>query len=136
MTDDSADMTDSLTGVWNGLFNHPNHAPVSFLATLIEAGDSISGTTTEACAARFCPRKTHNALLDGHRRRSAVAFIKTYDPKGFGYGVVEYQGRVNADATEIDGEWKIPGTALAGKFLMIRAGSAKQELAEKVTEKA
>jgi hypothetical protein len=43
---------------------------------------------------------------------------------------------VNADATEIEGRWKIPQTPFAGKFLMIRSGGAKQELKETMHEQA
>jgi hypothetical protein len=33
---------------------------------------------------------------------------------------VHYEGTVNAEATEIDGRWRLPG--FSGAFLMIRAG--------------
>ena len=62
---------------------------------------------------------THNASIAGHRSGSAVSFIKRYEPSGCGYDTVFYEGVVNADATEIDGRWRLPG--LSGTFLMVRS---------------
>src|SRR5437762_13426312 len=103
MTRDAASNAKTLTGVWSGLFDYAAGESVSFIATLIEAGNSISGSTHELCSEPQCPRKSHDAMLAGSRRGSTVDFIKTYDPQGFGYEVVEYSGTVNAAATEIDG---------------------------------
>jgi hypothetical protein len=36
---------------------------------------------------------------------------------------------VNADATEIDGRWRVPGTAFSGTFLMVRATKTAQSVA-------
>jgi len=72
-------------------------------ATLIESGGQITGSTHEPCALPGCPRKTHLALLSGHRQSRTVAFVKTYDPPGFGYGAVSYRGDLNGNATEIAG---------------------------------
>ena len=64
--------------------------------------------------------------LSGHRSGSAVTFVKRYEPAGYGYGTVHYEGAVNADATEIDGRWSIHGTAFSGRFLMVRATGPAQ----------
>jgi hypothetical protein len=72
---------------------------------------------------------THTASITGHRSGSAVSFIKCYDPPGYGYNTVTYEGSVNAEATEIDGRWRLPG--MSGTFLMVRsAASAKSVVAE------
>jgi hypothetical protein len=113
-------MTDSLTGVWDGTFVQPG-GMVTFLATLIESGGALSGNVTEPCAAPGCPLSTHNASIAGHRSGSAVSFVKRYEPPGYGYETVFYEGAVNAEATEIDGRWKLPSIPLSGTFLMVRS---------------
>jgi hypothetical protein len=114
-------MTDSLTGVWDGTFVQQQVGMVTFLATLIETGGALTGNVTEPCTVPGCPISTHNASIAGHRSGSAVSFIKRYDPPGHGYNSVSYEGSVNADVTEIDGRWKLPGTAVSGTFLMVRS---------------
>jgi len=115
---------------------HPHHEPVSFTATLIDTGSVLGGTTHEKCMMPGCPRRTHNALLDGSRNGGVVSFTKTYDPPGFGYDTVMYQGTLNADATEIDGRWSIPRDYLSGKFLMIRSNAAARRRVGAVLERA
>jgi hypothetical protein len=112
-------MTDSLTGVWDGTYVQPGVGMVTFLATLIESGGALAGNVTEPCMMSGCPLSTHDASIVGHRSGSAVSFVKRYEPPGYGYDTVIYEGAVNADATEIDGRWKVPG--LSGTFLMVRA---------------
>ena len=111
-------MTDSLTGVWDGTFTH-RRGIVTFLATLIESGGALAGNVTEPCTNPACPLSTHNASITGHRSASAVSFVKRYEPPGYGYGTVSYEGTVNAEATEIDGRWRLPRTS--GTFLMVRS---------------
>jgi hypothetical protein len=120
-------MNDNLTGVWDGTFTQPGVGAVTFLATLIEAGGALSGSVTEPCMMPGCPLSTHNATLSGSRSGSAVLFVKRYDPPGYGYGAVHYDGSVNAEATEIDGRWHIPG--ISGSFLMIRSGKPVEAVA-------
>jgi len=120
-------MTNSLTGVWDGTFIQPGVGAVTFLATLIEAGGALSGSVTEPCMMPGCPRSEHNAQLAGSRSGSAVSFVKRYEPPGYGYDSVTYEGSVNADATEIDGRWRIPG--ISGTFLMIRSGKPAEAVA-------
>lgn len=109
---------------------------VTFLATLIETGGALGGNVTEPCIRPDClVGGTHNASIAGHRTGSAVSFVKRYEPSGCGYDTVFYEGLVNADATEIDGHWRLPGMAGSGKFLMVRSGKraeavAKQERAK------
>jgi hypothetical protein len=111
---------DNLTGVWNGVFQQPHYGSVAFTATLIESANQVTGSTHERCALPGCPHSTHLALLSGRRQSRAVAFVKTYDPAGFGYGAVSYAGELNSDASEIAGTWTIEGGS-SGAFLLVRA---------------
>jgi hypothetical protein len=65
---------------------------------------------------------THQAAIGGHRSGSSVSFIKRYEPSSCDYDTVFYEGTVNADATEIDGRWRLPGAMGSGTFLMVRSG--------------
>src|SRR5205085_12354720 len=98
MTRGAAPDAKSLTGVWTSLFDYAVVESFAFIATVIEAGNSVSGSTHERCTVPECPRRSHDAMLAGSRRGSTVNFIKTYDHQGFGYEVVEYSGTVNAAA--------------------------------------
>jgi hypothetical protein len=123
-------MTDTLTGVWDGTYTH-TRGIVTFLATLIESGGAIAGNITEPCTNPRCPVSTHNASITGHRSGSAVTFVKRYEPPGYGYGTVFYEGTVNADTTEIDGRWRFPNAVGSGTFLMVRStGPAESVAAE------
>lgn len=114
-------MTDDLTGVWDGTFVQSHVGMVTFLATLIETGGALGGNVTEPCMLPDCPLRTHNASIAGHRSGGRVSFVKRYEPPGFGYDTVSYEGSVNAEATEIDGRWRLPGTTFSGTFLMVRS---------------
>lgn len=123
-------MTESLTGVWNGTYVQSRIGMVTFLATLIETGGALGGNVTEPCVRPGClAGGTHNAAIDGHRSGSAVSFVKRYEPSGCGYDTVFYEGLVNADATEIDGRWKLPGSMGSGTFLMVQSGKTAEEVA-------
>ncbi|KWV60918.1 hypothetical protein AS156_26220 [Bradyrhizobium macuxiense] len=131
-------MTATLTGVWDGSYVQPGAGMVTFLATLIETGGAIGGSVTEPCMSATCPISTHNASIAGHRSGGAVSFVKRYEPSGFGYHTVHYEGSVNAEATEIDGRWTIPGTSASGTFLMVRATRPAESVAtdERIKEPA
>ena len=130
-------MTDNLTGVWDGTYVQSQIGIVTFLATLIDSGGALGGNVTEPCILPSClVGGTHNASIVGHRSGSAVSFIKRYEPSGCGYDTVFYEGVVNADATEIDGRWRLPG--LSGTFLMVRSTKPAQSIAaeERIKEPA
>jgi hypothetical protein len=131
-------MTDSLTGVWDGTYVQRGVGMVTFLATLIETGGALGGSVTEPCGRPGCPLPAHNASIDGHRSGSVVSFVKRYEPNDCGYDTVSYEGVVNAEATEIDGRWTIPGIAFSGTFLMVRSGKVVQSIAaeEQIKEPA
>lgn len=117
-------MSDDLSGVWNGSYIQPGTGMVTFTATLVEAGGAFSGSVTEPCSNPNCPLRTHSASIAGQRSSSSVSFVKRYEPPGYGFDTVHYEGVANADATEIDGRWRLPG--FSGAFLMIRASKAAQ----------
>jgi len=121
----------SLTGMWNGLYSYPRALPpVSFTAILIESGASISGTTHEP-GDSIGVGGTAYATVFGRRTASTVDFTKVYD-SGSAHSV-RYDGRINEDATEIEGRWQIPGV-WSGKFLMIRAGGKEEAVATEKLE--
>ena len=125
----------SLTGVWQGTYTYSSGLkPEPFIATLIEAGHSLSGSTHEPGAHRDGRPVTLYASLVGARSGSFASFTKTYDGTGGWDHSIEYSGTVNGDATEIEGEWTFPGQ-WAGRFLMVRQGNAKQELKRRAVEK-
>jgi hypothetical protein len=125
----------NLTGIWHGLYSYPygRRAPVSFVATLIEAGSTVSGTTHETCEMGGLPNQTLYATLLGRRQDSAVVFLKTYDGSNPHYGRVSYDGTLSADGTEIEGRWILPGSS--GKFLMIRSAGKEESIRREVFER-
>ena len=129
-------MTNDLTGVWDGTYIQPSVGMVTFLVTLVQTGGGLSGSVTEPCMTPGCPASTHNASIAGQRSGRAVSFVKTYDPPGYGYDKVFYDGTVNADATEISGRWRLPGINLSGTFLMVRSSKTAEsvEAEEKAKE--
>ena len=126
---------ESLTGVWQGLYTYPIGLSVSFVATLIESGRTLSGSIHEPRVLVAGVGDTLYATLLGSRSGSAVSFIKTYESAGPSYGRVDYEGKLNGQGTEIEGRWNIPGVH-SGKFLMIRsagkAATATQKKSERV----
>jgi hypothetical protein len=119
---------ENLTGIWHGLYSYLDGRPsVSFVATLIETGTTVSGTIHEPTDGHGEPSATLYATLTGRRQGASVTFLKTYDrAAGPRYlSAVAYQGMLSGDGTEIEGGWLIPGGSY-GKFLMIRsAGKAE-----------
>jgi len=75
------------------------------------------------------PLSTHNASIAGQRSGNTLSFIKRYEPPGHGYDKVFYEGSVNADATEIDVRWRVPGTTASGAFLMVRSSKPAESVA-------
>jgi hypothetical protein len=122
---------DSLTGVWHGLYHYPVHRePVYFVATLIDAGSFISGSTHESEIGETGAPLTLFASVEGTKSGSTVGFTKTYDGASGWDHAVAYDGVLNGDATEIEGEWRI-GVEARGRFLMIRSRGASEQVARK-----
>jgi hypothetical protein len=125
----------SLTGIWNGLYTYPDGRSTSFVATLIEAGGALSGTTHEQSTLPSSPSATLFANLTGARRGCAVTFTKTYDAHDLMHrSPILYEGTLNADATEIEGRWTIV-SVWSGKFLMIRPAGEEVKAARKALER-
>ncbi len=124
----------NLTGVWHGLYNYPHdNKGVSFVATLIETGSMLSGTTHEPC--RVGPPGTLYATLTGVRRDRAVSFAKTYDGSNPFYRIVQYEGALSDDGNEIEGRWLVPGS-WSGRFLMIRPEAKSATVSRKAAVRA
>ncbi len=112
---------DSLTGVWEGLFNWPiRRPPTSFTAVLIDTGGTLGGSVHEIAQGGPFDGHELTALLLGVRSGASVRFTKTYEAGCARFAPVTYNGAVNADATEIDGTWTIKGR-MSGPFLMMRS---------------
>ena len=131
MTGSLGDNKTNLTGIWHGQFTYSaSLEPVFFVATLQESEGWIDGTTHEP---RPGTGETLYAVIGGRRFGSAVTFVKTYQNPPRGYGVVRYAGALNADATEIEGSWQIPGDG-SGRFLMIRGNGTEESVVREVSE--
>ncbi len=136
MSKSAASQANNLTGIWYGLYTYPNGSSVSFVATLIDSGTLLSGTTHEAGAAEDAPGGTLFATLCGRRNAGVVTFVKTYDRARRRYrNPVAYEGSLSADSTEIEGRWTIQRN-WSGKFLMIRSVGRAETVEQKVAEKA
>ncbi len=123
---------ESLTGVWQGRFNYPAQlAPVDFVATLIEIGDSVTGTTHEPGGSIGAKGSMAYASISGHRDGQHITFVKSYDI-GEEREPIEYDGMINADATEISGHWIIFGN-WGGTFQMIRSPGKTAAVKRKAT---
>ncbi len=125
----------NLTGFWRGLYSYPtNRAPVPFSANLVEDGSWLTGSTEEVATRRELLGRTLTATVQGRRTGSAVRFLKLYNATLRAYDSVAYEGAVNAEGTEIEGTWTIPGN-WSGKFLMIRDGEVALAATKAVKEK-
>jgi hypothetical protein len=125
----------TLTGVWHGLYTYPRRLRrVLFDATLIESSTWLSGSTHELCGSGPAKGQQICATLLGRRAGSDVAFTKTYDGTAPGHGVVEYEGLLSADASEIEGRWAIRNS-WSGKFLMIRSTGKTQTVGRETFER-
>ena len=128
--------TRNLTGVWQGLYTYGEQSlAVSFVATLLESGSSLTGTTHEPCSILGSPDQTMFATIAGSRHASAVRFVKTYEGRNPYYRTVIYEGALNAEATEIEGRWTIPGN-WSGRFMMIRPQRAGESASREVAVSA
>ncbi len=123
----------NLTGVWNGLFTYLDGRSTSFVATLIESGGALSGTTHEPSTS--APGAMLFASLVGARSDSAVTFTKTYDqPDVFHRSPIRYEGALNGENTEIEGRWTIM-RFWSGKFLMVRSPGQEMKAERRAHER-
>ena len=122
----------NLTGIWNGLYTYPDGRSISFVATLIDGGGSLSGTTHEPDSRSSA---TLYATLVGTHQDGTVTFTKTYDrPDRHHRNPIFYNGALNSDGTEIEGRWLISARA-SGKFLMIRPAPRRAKVVQTTVEK-
>ena len=123
----------SLAGSWAGRYYYPNGLePVPFDASLIQLGGAISGTITEIATIGWHAGRPLMSTISGGVEGTEVFFTKTYESNDTGYGVVQYHGRVNADATEIRGRWVIGNESAA--FVMTRPARVVQTETKKIAE--
>jgi hypothetical protein len=122
---------DSLTGVWHGLYSYEVYRePVYFVATVIDAGSFISGSTHESEIGETGAPLTLFASIEGSKAGTLVSFTKSYDGSGGWDHAVAYEGVLNVERTEVEGAWRIEAKA-SGKFLMIRSHGATEQVARK-----
>jgi hypothetical protein len=122
----------SLTGIWQGTYYYPfGLGEVSFVATLIESGTSLTGTTHEVEPS--APGVTLCGSLSGTRLGSAVEFVKIYDAGD--RNPIAYEGALSNDRTEIQGRWVI-ANEWSGTFRMIRPASKARSVTRKKFEHA
>lgn len=129
------DRKTNLTGVWHGLYSYERfREPVYFVATLIDSGSFVSGTTHESEIGERGAPLTLFAAIEGASAEGDVDFTKTYDGSGGWAHSVAYDGRLSADGTEVEGRWTI-GRQAAGRFLMIRNSGASESVLREAFEK-
>ena len=123
--------TDSLTGVWEGQYSYPFlKGPNMFTAVLLQSGGHLGGQIHETSDSGLSRGQMLIANVTGQRSGAEVSFVKVYDRGPDHKRPVRYDGRLNAEATEIHGRWKILGN-WGGRFVMIRSrGAAAQAKAE------
>lgn len=131
MASDQPITNESLTGVWQGLYVYAWGRSEGFVASLVQSGDHIGGTTHETATGGRAKGKVLYAIVDGRRSGSTVFFHKTYDGTAGWTHTVLYSGHLNADGTEIEGDWSIPPRG-AGRFLMIRQGGSEAVVERRV----
>ncbi|RDJ25049.1 hypothetical protein DWF00_17765 [Bosea caraganae] len=125
----------NLTGVWHGLYTYQAaREPIYFMATLIESGAWLTGSTHESEVGLSGAPLTLFAMLEGTRDEASVRFTKTYDGTGGWSHSVVYDGALSADATEIEGRWTIRREA-SGRFLMIRSAGANESVVRRAFAK-
>lgn len=116
----------SLTGIWQGIYSYDDgREDAPFVATLLDLGGAISGTTHEPCPIGASSNGLAFAEVSGRREGSAVVFSKTYDGTAGLDHTVLYEGTLSSDGVEIEGTWLIPGGSV-GRFMMIRGGGRKE----------
>jgi hypothetical protein len=125
---------ESLSGLWNGQFSYPKAwEPEFFTASLIETSEFLGGSIQEVAQSGRSKGKTLYATVSGTRVGAKVSFRKSYESATRTHSVF-YEGTVNADGTEIEGSWSIPGN-WSGRFLMLRETGQGAAVIRRVAEK-
>ncbi len=120
-----------LTGTWRGMFSYPGElAAVQFTAELRENGGSLTGLTHEMDdMGDGRGPELFTAVVQGVRSGSQVELRKTYDDFD-PICVVDYFGTIDAEASEIRGDWIRLDDLLSGPFVMRREHAADEESAK------
>ena len=133
MAASTSDDGKDLSGAWSGAYFYSGYPEsVSFVALLIDAGTQLSGSIHEYEGVISERRILLHATVDGRHNGSTVSFLKTYDGTGGWKHSVGYDGSVNGDASEIEGQWYVDGHS--GRFIMIRAGATEEAELRKAVE--
>ena len=120
-------MSDSrdVTGIWYGRWTAERPVyPNSFIANLVEAGGSFSGSTSEPDIYRR--PGILRAFVEGGRAGPEIRFVKQYDGSGRPSHAILYTGQINATGTEIVGIWHF--SEHSGRFVMQRERFTTEEL--------
>lgn len=111
----------TLTGPWMGRYNYVSATmkPVAFNATLLDEDGNISGETIEPNTFADQNLDALIAGIIGVREETWLRFTKSYSD--FDGPKIDYEGRVNATFTRVDGTWSFPATPWHhGTFVLIR----------------
>ena len=128
-----SEKTLDVTGQWDGQFSYPHTlTPESFSASLFETDGRVGGTVTERATSGVSAGDCFIATVRGARSGLRVRFTKTYED-GVRAHAVLYTGTLNADGSEIEGEWRIAGS-WSGPFLMIRRAAGSTAAQDRVAE--
>ena len=123
-----------LSGRWSGFYSYPDGGPPNaFEAELRDGAGILTGTTTEIADSGSRYGQILHAVIDGRRDGSSVQFLKMYDGLSEAHDVVRYEGTLDGEGNEIEGQWTVPGI-WSGTFLMVRHSGAKEEIEEKIGE--
>ncbi|MHA6719473.1 hypothetical protein ACX40Y_08455 [Sphingomonas sp. RS6] len=115
---------ESITGVWYGRWSSddPLVPPNRFIAVLSEDARVIEGDVSEP---DLMGGEVLRSAVYGGRRDHQLQWIKQYDPAGRLEHSVYYAGRVDAEATRINGAWQFD--RYSGTFSMYREKFALDE---------
>jgi hypothetical protein len=126
--------SEDLSGLWHGQYSYPTaKSAVPFVATLLDTQGVLSGSITEKSTLPPRVGAALYAVVRGQRDGATVSFVKSYESDDERYQVVNYEGRVSGDGTEIEGVWRI--AAWQGKFLMIRGTQRGASVEKGILEK-
>ena len=108
-----------LSGEWAGVYSYQGGLPpVSFAASLRDAGGALLGSIEEESALEGRAPQLRAAAIEGRRIGLATTWLKMYEDREVNHDVV-YEGEVSPDGQEIGGRWAIVGS-WSGSFLMVR----------------
>ncbi|MCG8441891.1 MAG: hypothetical protein MI723_08785, partial [Caulobacterales bacterium] len=82
-------------------------APVRFTLDVTAEGGRLSGRIAEPNTFGSADALNLYAAIEGRIEGEDVLFVKTYDGSGGQTHSVTYQGRMNADGSQITGAWRV-----------------------------